>query len=60
MTASADEKAQAKKIHQNLSGAVEYAPWWARILSALCLGVGTVFGYQRIAIRSASALGEPI
>jgi PiT family inorganic phosphate transporter len=44
---SADEKAQAEKIHQNLSGAVEYALWWVRTLSALCLGVGTMFGYKR-------------
>jgi PiT family inorganic phosphate transporter len=46
--ASPEENAQAKKIHQNLSGAVEYAPWWVRILSALCLGIGTMFGYKRI------------
>jgi PiT family inorganic phosphate transporter len=46
--ATPQEKAQAVTIHQNLSGAVEYAPWWVRILSALCLGVGTMFGYKRI------------
>jgi PiT family inorganic phosphate transporter len=46
--ASPEEKSQAATIHQNLSGAVEYAPWWVRILSALCLGVGTMFGYKRI------------
>jgi PiT family inorganic phosphate transporter len=27
---------------------VEYAPWWVRILSALCLGIGTMIGYKRI------------
>jgi inorganic phosphate transporter, PiT family len=46
--ASPQERAQAATIHQRLSGAVEYAPWWVRILSALCLGVGTMFGYKRI------------
>ena len=54
--ASPEEKVQAKKIHQNLSGAVEYAPWWVRILSALCLGVGTMIGYKRI-VRT---LGERV
>ena len=33
-----EDKIQAEKIHKNLSGAVEDAPWWVRILSALCLG----------------------
>jgi PiT family inorganic phosphate transporter len=32
------EKMQATTIHQNLSATVKYAPWWARFLSALCLG----------------------
>jgi PiT family inorganic phosphate transporter len=58
--ASPEEKAHAKTIHQNLSGAVEYAPWWVRIVSALCLGIGTMFGYRALSIRSASASGEPI
>ena len=51
-----EDKTQAKKIHKNLSGAVEYAPWWVRILSALCLGVGTMIGYKRIV----ETLGERI
>lgn len=54
--ASPREKDQATTIHQNLSSAVEYAPWWVRILSALCLGVGTMFGYRRIV----HTLGERI
>jgi PiT family inorganic phosphate transporter len=46
--AGPQEKSQAATIHQNLSSAIEYAPWWVRIISALCLGVGTMFGYRRI------------
>ncbi|MBV8588681.1 MAG: inorganic phosphate transporter [Acetobacteraceae bacterium] len=46
--ANPQEKIQATTIHQNLSAAVEYAPWWVRILSALCLGIGTMVGYKRI------------
>jgi PiT family inorganic phosphate transporter len=33
---------------------VEYAPVWVRLLSALCLGLGTMFGYKRIV----TTLGE--
>lgn len=44
----ADAKSQAKTISANLRPSVEYAPWWVRILSALCLGIGTMIGYRRI------------
>jgi PiT family inorganic phosphate transporter len=27
---------------------VEYAPVWVRLLSTVCLGLGTMIGYQRI------------
>lgn len=27
---------------------MEYAPWWVRVLSAACLGLGTMIGYRRI------------
>jgi inorganic phosphate transporter, PiT family len=46
--ASADEKKQAKALSEQLGEPVEYAPWWVRILSAVCLGAGTMIGYQRI------------
>ena len=45
---SADDKKQAKTLGRQLSDTVEYAPWWVRILSALCLGIGTMIGYKRI------------
>jgi inorganic phosphate transporter, PiT family len=56
--ASPQEKTEAATIHQNLSGAVEYAPWWVRIVSALCLGVGTMFGYKRIVHTLGERLGR--
>jgi len=37
---------------------VQYAPWWVRILSALCLGLGTMFGYQRIVKTLGERLGN--
>jgi inorganic phosphate transporter, PiT family len=43
-----DDKKQAKTLSKQLGDAVEYAPWWVRILSALCLGIGTMIGYKRI------------
>jgi PiT family inorganic phosphate transporter len=46
--ASAEDKRKASQIHQQLGSTVEYAPWWVRIVSALALGVGTMFGYKRI------------
>ncbi len=38
--------AQAKELSKRLGETVEYAPWWVRILSALCLGIGTMIGYR--------------
>ena len=54
--ASATDKAQANHIRGELRPAVEYAPWWVRVLSATCLGLGTMIGYKRI-VRT---LGERI
>jgi PiT family inorganic phosphate transporter len=46
--ANAAEKAEANRIRNALRPSVEYAPWWVRVLSATCLGVGTMIGYKRI------------
>ena len=37
---------------------VQYAPWWVRILSALCLGAGTMIGYKRIVTTLGERLGK--
>jgi PiT family inorganic phosphate transporter len=55
---SADEKKQAKALSEQLGEPVEYAPWWVRILSAVCLGVGTMIGYQRIVTTLGQRLGK--
>jgi PiT family inorganic phosphate transporter len=52
------DKKQAKDLAKKLGMAVEYAPWWVRILSALCLGVGTMIGYQRIVTTLGERLGN--
>ncbi|MBN8929420.1 MAG: anion permease [Rhodospirillales bacterium 69-11] len=52
----AADRAEARRLHDILRGTVEYAPGWVRLLSALCLGGGTMIGYRRI-VRT---LGERI
>ena len=56
----ADEKDKnaAKALSKQLGEPVEYAPWWVRILSALCLGIGTMIGYQRIVTTLGQRLGK--
>jgi PiT family inorganic phosphate transporter len=55
---SDDDKKQAKGLGKQLADTVEYAPWWVRILSALCLGVGTMIGYRRIVTTLGQRLGN--
>ena len=52
----ASDRAEAHRLHDVLRGTVEYAPDWVRLLSALCLGGGTLIGYRRIV----TTLGERI
>ncbi|AZV37681.1 inorganic phosphate transporter [Komagataeibacter xylinus] len=54
--ASAHDRASAKTLSNQMRPVVEYAPWWVRLLSALCLGIGTMIGYKRIV----HTLGEKI
>ena len=56
--ASKDDKASAKSIHGDLMKSVQYAPWWVRVLSALCLGAGTMIGYKRIVTTLGEKLGK--
>lgn len=51
------DKKTAKELEKKLGNSVEYAPVWVRILSALCLGVGTMFGYKRIVTTLGERLG---
>jgi inorganic phosphate transporter, PiT family len=53
----ADRKS-AKSLHDQLMRSVQYAPWWVRILSALCLGLGTMVGYRRIVTTLGERLGK--
>lgn len=53
----ADRKS-AKSLHDGLMRSVQYAPWWVRVLSALCLGIGTMVGYRRIVRTLGERLGK--
>jgi PiT family inorganic phosphate transporter len=53
-----DDKKKAKSLAATLGQAVAYAPWWARIMSALCLGIGTMIGYRRIVETLGERLGN--
>jgi PiT family inorganic phosphate transporter len=54
----AEEKKTAQKLSKDLGKSVEYAPFWVRMLSALCLGVGTMIGYKRIVKTLGERLGN--
>jgi phosphate/sulfate permease len=51
------DKALAKQLHDTLHGAVEYAPTSVRMLSTICLGLGTMVGYKRIVITIGERIG---
>jgi PiT family inorganic phosphate transporter len=54
----AADKDMAKKLGKQLGKTVEYAPLWVRLLSAVCLGVGTMIGYKRIVKTLGERLGN--
>jgi inorganic phosphate transporter, PiT family len=53
-----DKKKQARELAERLGKSVEYAPLWVRLLSAVCLGVGTMIGYKRIVTTLGERLGS--
>jgi PiT family inorganic phosphate transporter len=52
------DKKDVQDLAKKIGLAVEYAPTWVRLLSALCLGVGTMIGYQRIVKTLGERLGN--
>lgn len=52
------DKKEAKSLAKQLGAFVEYAPWWVRVMSALCLGIGTMIGYRRIVVTLGERLGN--
>ena len=55
---SKEDRKQAGDLAKQLGRSVEYAPVWVRVLSALCLGIGTMIGYKRIVTTLGERLGN--
>ncbi|MEM5434378.1 inorganic phosphate transporter [Paraburkholderia diazotrophica] len=56
--ATPDERKQAGTLIRQINRPVEYAPYWVRLLSALCLGLGTMVGYRRVVRTLGERLGR--
>ncbi len=52
------DKAEADALRKEMGPPVHYAPIWVRVLSALCLGVGTMVGYKRVVQTLGERLGK--
>ncbi len=52
------DKAKAASLRKQMGPPVQYAPYWVRMLSALCLGIGTMVGYRRVARTLGERLGR--
>jgi inorganic phosphate transporter, PiT family len=56
--ADATDKAKAGDLRKKMGPPVQYAPIWVRMLSALCLGAGTMVGYKRVVRTLGERLGK--
>lgn len=54
----AAQRARAAALRKSMGAPVEYAPWWVRLVSAVCLGVGTMIGYRRVVRTLGERLGN--
>ena len=55
---SAEDKAMATSLRHDMAPPVQYAPIWVRVLSAVCLGLGTIVGYKRVVRTLGERLGK--
>jgi PiT family inorganic phosphate transporter len=56
--ASKADKAKAGALRKEMGTPVHFAPIWVRVLSALCLGIGTMVGYKRVVRTLGERLGK--
>jgi inorganic phosphate transporter, PiT family len=56
--ATPEDKKEASRLLKKMAPPVQYAPWWVRVLSALCLGIGTMVGYKRVVKTLGERLGR--
>jgi PiT family inorganic phosphate transporter len=52
------DKAKAQSLRKQMGPPVQFAPIWVRVLSAFCLGVGTMIGYRRVVRTLGERLGK--
>jgi PiT family inorganic phosphate transporter len=52
------DKAKAAALAKEMGPPVQYAPVWVRVLSAVCLGLGTMVGYKRVVRTLGERLGK--
>ena len=55
---SREDRATASHLRKVMGPPVQYAPIWVRVLSALCLGLGTMVGYKRVVRTLGERLGK--
>ena len=55
---SKDDSAKVAALRKTMGPPVHYAPIWVRVLSALCLGGGTMVGYKRVVRTLGERLGK--
>ncbi len=58
MSLHVEDKKVAEALSKRMGSFVEYAPVWVRMLSAVCLGIGTMIGYRRIVMTLGERLGN--
>jgi PiT family inorganic phosphate transporter len=56
--ASEADKAKATALRKQMGPPVQFAPIWVRVLSAFCLGAGTMIGYKRVVRTLGERLGK--
>jgi PiT family inorganic phosphate transporter len=56
--ASPEDKSTAARLRKEMGPPVQYAPIWVRVLSAVCLGTGTMVGYKRVVRTLGERLGK--
>ncbi len=47
-----------KPLSSNIAKSYEFAPTWAIVFIALCLGIGTMIGWKRIVVTIGSKIGK--
>jgi inorganic phosphate transporter, PiT family len=49
---------EVKPLVKKLANAYEFAPTWAIVMIALCLGIGTMIGWKRIVVTIGEKIGK--